>query len=104
METGLLWHEVVTALHQRDYADVTLEHMLADNAAMQLVKNPGRLVSQRQLLHAVWGPQFDKETNYLRVHLAAIRRKLEPEPSNPVYFVTEHGMGYRFEQQGRRSR
>ena len=70
----------------------------------ELVKNPGRLVSQRQLLHAVWGPQFDKETNYLRVHLAAIRRKLEPEPSNPVYFVTEHGMGYRFEQQGRRSR
>ena len=42
METGLLWREVVTALHQRDYADVTLEHMLADNAAMQLVKNPGQ--------------------------------------------------------------
>ena len=40
METGLLWREVVTALHARDYADVTLEHMLADNAAMQLVKNP----------------------------------------------------------------
>jgi 3-isopropylmalate dehydrogenase len=40
METGLLWREVVTALHKRDYADVTLEHMLADNAAMQLVKNP----------------------------------------------------------------
>jgi 3-isopropylmalate dehydrogenase len=42
METGLLWREVVTALHARDYADVTLDHMLADNAAMQLVKNPAQ--------------------------------------------------------------
>jgi len=42
METGLLWREVVTALHARDYADVTLEHMLADNAAMQLVRNPAQ--------------------------------------------------------------
>lgn len=63
----------------------------------QLVRNPGRLVSQRQLLHEVWGPQYDDETNYLRVHLANVRRKLEPEPSTPRYFVTEPGMGYRFE-------
>ena len=63
----------------------------------QLVRNPGRLVSQRQLLHEVWGPQYDDETNYLRVHLANLRRKLEPEPSTPLYFVTEPGMGYRFE-------
>ncbi len=63
----------------------------------QLVRNPGRLVSQRQLLHEVWGPQYDDETNYLRVHLANVRRKLEPEPSTPCYFVTEPGMGYRFE-------
>jgi len=63
----------------------------------QLVRSPGRLVSQRQLLHEVWGPQYDEETNYLRVHLANVRRKLEPEPSTPRYFVTEPGMGYRFE-------
>ena len=42
-------------------------------------------------------PQYEKETEYLRAYLAAIRRKLEPEPSQPRYFITETGMGYRFE-------
>jgi two-component system KDP operon response regulator KdpE len=63
-----------------------------------LVRNAGKLVSGRQLLQSVWGPQYGEETNYLRVHLAHIRRKLEPVPSQPRYFVTESGMGYRFEQ------
>ena len=63
-----------------------------------LVRNPGKLVSQRQLLQEVWGPQYERETNYLRVYLAQIRRKLEPDPARPRYFVTEPGMGYRFEQ------
>jgi two-component system, OmpR family, KDP operon response regulator KdpE len=62
-----------------------------------LVRNAGKLVSQRQLLQDVWGPQYGEETNYLRVHMAHIRRKLEPEPSRPRYFITEPGMGYRFE-------
>lgn len=62
-----------------------------------LVRNPGKLVSQRQLLQEVWGSQYEKETNYLRVYLAQIRRKLEPDPSKPRYFLTEAGMGYRFE-------
>jgi two-component system KDP operon response regulator KdpE len=62
-----------------------------------LVRNPGRLVSQRQLLQDVWGPQYRTETNYLRLYLAQIRRKLEPEPSHPRYFLTEPGMGYRFQ-------
>lgn len=62
-----------------------------------LARNTGRLVTQRQLLHQVWGPAYDTETNYLRVHFANIRRKLEPEPSRPRYFITEPGMGYRFE-------
>jgi two-component system KDP operon response regulator KdpE len=62
-----------------------------------LVRHPGRLVSQRQLLQDVWGPQYESETNYLRVHLAAIRRKLEPDPGQPRYFLTEPGIGYRFE-------
>jgi two-component system, OmpR family, KDP operon response regulator KdpE len=62
-----------------------------------LVRNPGRLVTQRQLLQEVWGPQYTTETNYLRVYMAQIRRKLEPEPTRPLYFITEAGMGYRFE-------
>jgi two-component system KDP operon response regulator KdpE len=61
-----------------------------------LVRNPGRLVSQVQLLREVWGPSYEDETNYLRVYMAQIRRKLEPDPSRPVYFLTEAGMGYRF--------
>jgi two-component system KDP operon response regulator KdpE len=62
-----------------------------------LVRHPGRLVTQRQLLQEVWGPQYERETNYLRLYLAQLRRKLEPTPSQPRYFVTEPGMGYRFE-------
>jgi two-component system KDP operon response regulator KdpE len=62
-----------------------------------LVRNAGRLVTQRQLLQRVWGPQYENETNYLRVHFAAIRRKLEPNPSQPRYFITEPGIGHRFE-------
>jgi two-component system KDP operon response regulator KdpE len=62
-----------------------------------LVRNRGHLVSSKDILHAVWGPEYDNETNYLRVHMAHIRRKLEPEPSHPRYFHTEAGMGYRFD-------
>jgi two-component system KDP operon response regulator KdpE len=62
-----------------------------------LIRHPGKLVSQRQLLQEVWGPQYQDETNYLRVYMAQIRRKLEPDPARPRYFITEPGMGYRFE-------
>jgi two-component system KDP operon response regulator KdpE len=62
-----------------------------------LVRNAGRLVTGRQLLQEVWGPRYGEETNYLRVHFAHIRRKLEPTPSQPRYFITEPGMGYRFQ-------
>jgi len=62
-----------------------------------LVRNAGKLVGQRALLQQVWGPEYGTETNYLRVHMAHIRRKLEPDPSRPRYFLTEPGMGYRFE-------
>ncbi|HMB18503.1 MAG TPA: winged helix-turn-helix domain-containing protein, partial [Gaiellaceae bacterium] len=62
-----------------------------------LVRNAGRLVTQRQLLQEVWGPQYKKETNYLRVYLAQIRKKLEPDPARPRYFLTEARMGYRFQ-------
>jgi two-component system KDP operon response regulator KdpE len=62
-----------------------------------LVRHQGKLVSQRQLLQEVWGPEYHDETAYLRVHMANVRRKLEPVPSRPRYFFTEPGMGYRFE-------
>jgi len=61
-----------------------------------LVRNSGKLVGQRQLLQDVWGPRYEQETNYLRVYMAQIRRKLEPDPSHPRFFLTEPGMGYRF--------
>ncbi|EFF93577.1 MULTISPECIES: response regulator [unclassified Streptomyces] len=63
-----------------------------------LVRNTGRLVSQKQLLQEVWGPSYGTETNYLRVYMAQLRRKLEADPSHPEHFVTEPGMGYRFEK------
>ncbi len=62
-----------------------------------LVRNSGRLVSRRELLREVWGPDHEEDTNYLRVHIANVRRKLEPEPSRPRYFLNEPGMGYRFQ-------
>jgi two-component system KDP operon response regulator KdpE len=61
-----------------------------------LVRHPGKLVTQAQLLKEVWGPDYGNETNYLRVFMAQIRRKLEPYPSTPRYFITEPGMGYRY--------
>lgn len=63
-----------------------------------LVRNTGRLVGQRELLQEVWGPRYGTETNYLRVYMAQLRRKLEPDPAHPRYFVTEPGMGYRFDR------
>jgi two-component system KDP operon response regulator KdpE len=95
---------------------VTTEHFTVDLAARQvrvdgaivrltptewallseLVRAPGRLVGQRELLQSVWGPAYERETNYLRVYLAQLRRKLEPDPANPRYLHTEPGMGYRF--------
>ena len=62
-----------------------------------LVRNAGRLVTYEQLLQEVWGPSYGKETNYLRVFMTQIRQKLEPEPSHPRYFITEAGLGFRYE-------
>jgi two-component system KDP operon response regulator KdpE len=62
-----------------------------------LLRNPGRLVSQRQLLRAVWGANYVTETQYLRQHLAQLRRKLEADPTRPRNLITEHGMGYRYQ-------
>ena len=61
-----------------------------------LVRNPGKLISQRQLLQEVWGRQYERETHYLRQYMAQLRRKLEDEPAHPRQLLTEPGMGYRF--------
>lgn len=61
-----------------------------------LVRNPRRLITRQILLTEVWGPQYTKDTGYLRLYLAQLRKKLEPEPSRPRYLMTEPGMGYRF--------
>jgi two-component system KDP operon response regulator KdpE len=109
------------ALHRRGATGeegpvVSTEHFTVDLAAKQvtvdggivrltptewgllsaLVRSPGRLVGQRQLLTSVWGPGYEKETHYLRVYMGQLRRKLEPDPARPRYLHTEPGMGYRF--------
>jgi two-component system, OmpR family, KDP operon response regulator KdpE len=61
-----------------------------------LAQHRGKLVAQQHLLQQVWGPEYERETHYLRIYMSQIRRKLEPDPSRPRYFVTEPGMGYRF--------
>jgi two-component system KDP operon response regulator KdpE len=62
-----------------------------------LAANRGNLVTQRQLLQNVWGPAYSDETQYLRVYMAQLRRKLESDPGNPRHLITEAGRGYRFE-------
>ena len=63
-----------------------------------LVRHRGKLVGQKELLRDVWGPAYETETHYLRVYLAQLRRKLEPDPANPRHLITEAGMGYRFSE------
>ncbi len=82
-------------LARRDGVEVHLtptEWRLVD----ALTREPGALVPQADLLREVWGPAYGRETNYLRVYLAQLRRKLEPEPGRPRHFLTEPGVGYRF--------
>ena len=62
-----------------------------------LVRHPGKLISQRQLLTEVWGPGYADASGNLRLYMAQLRRKLEPDPSRPRWLITEPGMGYRFQ-------
>ncbi|WP_030486435.1 response regulator [Micromonospora chokoriensis] len=66
------------------------------NVLEKLLRHPGKLISQRQLLQDVWGPEYQNETNYLRQYLAQLRRKLEDDPARPRHLITEPGMGYRY--------
>ena len=62
-----------------------------------LITEPGKLISQRQLLERVWGPTYRTETQYIRQYMAQLRRKFEPDPTRPRHLLTEPGMGYRFQ-------
>jgi two-component system, OmpR family, KDP operon response regulator KdpE len=79
-------------------ADGTVVHLTPTEwgIVLHLLRHPHKLVTQRQLVEAVWGPTYEPDANLLRVHLGHIRRKLEPDPSQPRHFVTESGLGYRF--------
>jgi len=84
---------------QRDGSDVRLtptEWSLLE----ALARRPGTVVGQRELLREVWGPAYETESHYLRVYIAQLRRKLEPEPGRPRHLLTEPGRGYRLELAG----
>ena len=66
-----------------------------------LLQRPGQLVGSAQLLTSVWGPGFQQHTNYLRFHMARLRRKLEDNPARPRHLLTEPGMGYRYQPEAR---
>ncbi|HSS10473.1 MAG TPA: response regulator [Acidimicrobiales bacterium] len=100
--------EAATVVTDRFTVDLAAKKILSPDGEIRLtpiqwhvvevlVRNRGKLVTQRHLLQEVWGPAYTDETHYLRVFLAQIRRKLEADPSHPKHFITEPGMGYRFE-------
>jgi two-component system KDP operon response regulator KdpE len=64
-----------------------------------LMENSGRVVTQRDLLEQVWGREYIDDVYYPRVYISQLRRKVEPDPANPIYVLTEHRIGYRFEKQ-----
>jgi two-component system, OmpR family, KDP operon response regulator KdpE len=96
VETASFSVDLVAKKVHRDGAEVHLTPTEWGLLEM-LARNRGKLVGQKQLLQEVWGPAYAKESHYLRVYLAQLRRKLEPEPSRPRHLLTEPGMGYRFE-------
>ena len=96
VETAAFTVDLARSLVLRDGAPVHLtptEWRLVE----VLARHVGRLVGQRQLLQEVWGPAYETETNYLRIYLAKLRKKLEPEPSRPRHLITEPGLGVRLQ-------
>lgn len=65
-----------------------------------LMQHAGKVLTHRRILQQVWGPEYGEESEYLRVYIGRLRRKIENDPANPVYLLTEHGVGYRFEERG----
>jgi two-component system KDP operon response regulator KdpE len=68
------------------------------NLLLELARRPGRVVTHRQLLSELWGPGAVEHANYLRVHMAALRRKIEVDPAHPRWLLTEAGVGYRLQE------
>jgi two-component system KDP operon response regulator KdpE len=94
LEIGQLTVDLADRRVTRDGLDVHLTPIEFDLLRV-LAQHRGRLITHRQLLHEVWGPEYGDETHYLRVHVAHIRAKLEPDPQRPRHIVTEPGVGYR---------
>jgi len=65
-----------------------------------LATNSGKVLTRRQLLEQVWGPDFTSDVQYLRVYIGQLRKKIEPDPSRPQYIITEPGVGYRLSAPG----
>ena len=65
---------------------------------VELARQPGRVITHRKLLVELWGPNAVEHTNYLRVHMAALRRKVEADPAQPRWLLTEAGIGYRMRE------
>ncbi|HWF36199.1 MAG TPA: response regulator [Solirubrobacteraceae bacterium] len=94
LEIGELTVDLSDRRVARAGADVHLTPIEFDLLSV-LAQHRGRLVTHRQLLHEVWGPEYGEETHYLRVHIAHLRAKLEPDAQRPRLIVTEPGVGYR---------
>jgi len=95
VDTGSFTVDLDARKVRRDGAEVRLTP--TEWALLEvLIQHEGHLVSQRQLLRTVWGPEHYTDTHYLRVYIGQLRRKLEPEPSNPRHLITEPNRGYRF--------
>jgi two-component system KDP operon response regulator KdpE len=97
VEVGELSIDLADRRVMRDGEEVHLTPIEFD-ILRELAAHAGKLVTQRQLLQSVWGPGYELETHYLRVHVAHIRAKIEPNPSDPSYLVTEPGVGYRLRE------
>jgi two-component system KDP operon response regulator KdpE len=94
LSIGELSIDVLDRRVSRDGEEIHLTPLEFDILRV-LAQHHGRLVTQRQLLQEVWGPEYAHETHYLRVHVAHIRAKLERDPSRPTHLITEAGVGYR---------
>jgi two-component system KDP operon response regulator KdpE len=94
-------YRVDLAMHRVESADGTGRTVHLTRLEWQLlevlISEPGKLLSQRQLLERVWGPTYRTETQYIRQYMAQLRRKFEPDPTRPRHLLTEPGMGYRFQ-------
>jgi two-component system KDP operon response regulator KdpE len=92
-------HHIDIANHRITAADGATVHLTRIEWQLleMFLAEPGKLFSHRQLLQQVWGPTYQSETQYLRQYVAQLRRKLEANPARPQHFLTEPGMGYRFQ-------